>query len=120
MPGLTAKVFRTYNASITLQQQLDKQTKENDSVNEKMLSYNRANRLVAILCNHQRAAPKTHEKSMENMEAKIKEKKAELTAVKKELEKCRNSKEREKLEKKKDRIKEQLKRLKIQRTDKVI
>jgi len=29
MPGLTVKVFRTYNASITLQEQLDKLTKRN-------------------------------------------------------------------------------------------
>ena len=33
-----------------------------------MLSYNRANRAVAILCNHQRAIPKTHDKSMANLQ----------------------------------------------------
>ncbi|KAE9550306.1 hypothetical protein FO519_006496 [Halicephalobus sp. NKZ332] len=44
MPGLTAKVFRTYNASWTLQQQLQKLTTSGDTVHEKMLSYNRANR----------------------------------------------------------------------------
>lgn len=54
MEGLTAKVFRTYNASWTLQQQLDELTNADDSVAEKILSYNRANRAVAILCNHQR------------------------------------------------------------------
>lgn len=54
MEGLTAKVFRTYNASWTLQQQLDKLTNEDDTVAEKILSYNRANRAVAVLCNHQR------------------------------------------------------------------
>ncbi len=32
MRGLTAKVFRTYNASITLQQQLDDNTPEDASV----------------------------------------------------------------------------------------
>lgn len=52
MPGLTAKVFRTYNASITLQEQL-KNTPVDGTVDEKMLAYNRANRDVAILCNHQ-------------------------------------------------------------------
>ena len=51
--GLTAKVFRTYNASFTLQQQLDELTDPSDNVAAKMLSYNRANREVAILCNHQ-------------------------------------------------------------------
>lgn len=53
MDGLTAKVFRTYNASMTLQDQLDKLTESEDNVNAKVLSYNRANRAVAILCNHQ-------------------------------------------------------------------
>lgn len=75
MEGLTAKVFRTYNASWTLQQQLDKLTDPNDTEAEKILSYNRANRAVAILCNHQRSVPKTHAKSMENLKAKIDAKK---------------------------------------------
>lgn len=61
MPGLTAKVFRTYNASITLQRQLDELTDASASIPEKILAYNRANRAVAVLCNHQRAVPKgTH------------------------------------------------------------
>jgi len=85
MEGLTAKVFRTYNASHTLQQQLDELTPEDGSVAEKVLAYNRANRAVAILCNHQRAVPKSHEKSMENLQAKISKKREEIKAVKKEL-----------------------------------
>ena len=44
---------RTYNASFTLQQQLDELTDPDDNVAAKMLSYNRANREVAVLCNHQ-------------------------------------------------------------------
>lgn len=141
MDGLTAKVFRTYNASITLQQQLKELTSRKSSspcaypwqwvwecttcpkhtfelvwpevgdmrapeccryvcswslvirckvysncrnnVNfllqlvadenlpAKILSYNRANRAVAILCNHQRAQPKTFEKSMQNLQTKV-------------------------------------------------
>uniref|UniRef100_A0A1X7UKE5 DNA topoisomerase n=1 Tax=Amphimedon queenslandica TaxID=400682 RepID=A0A1X7UKE5_AMPQE len=71
MEGLTAKVFRTYNASITLQEQLEELTKEDDTVNEKILSYNRANRAVAVLCNHQRTAPKTFDTQMSNLQAKI-------------------------------------------------
>lgn len=118
MPGLTAKVFRTYNASITLQNQLKELTNAKASVNEKFLSYNRANRQVAILCNHQRAVPKTHEKSMENLETKINDKKKELKEAKDAL-RSASGKEKEKAEKKVDRIKEQLKRMKIQRTDKV-
>uniref|UniRef100_A0A8C7M9N3 DNA topoisomerase I n=1 Tax=Oncorhynchus kisutch TaxID=8019 RepID=A0A8C7M9N3_ONCKI len=70
MDGLTAKVFRTYNASITLQQQLKELTSPDENLPAKILSYNRANRAVAILCNHQRAPPKTFEKSMQNLQTK--------------------------------------------------
>ncbi|XP_024137438.1 DNA topoisomerase I, mitochondrial isoform X2 [Oryzias melastigma] len=85
MPGLTAKVFRTYNASITLQQQLKELTNKSDNEAEKLLSYNRANRAVAILCNHQRAPPKTFEQSMANLQAKIDARKEQLALAKSEL-----------------------------------
>jgi DNA topoisomerase-1 len=71
MKGLTAKVFRTYNASITFQEQLDDNTPEKVSVQEKLNAYNQANRMVAILCNHQRTVPKTHEQSMEKMKFRV-------------------------------------------------
>lgn len=71
MKGLTAKVFRTYNASITFQQQLDAGTPKNASVQEKLNAYNNANRMVAILCNHQRAVPKTHDQSMSKLGDKV-------------------------------------------------
>uniref|UniRef100_A0AC35TTJ7 DNA topoisomerase I n=1 Tax=Rhabditophanes sp. KR3021 TaxID=114890 RepID=A0AC35TTJ7_9BILA len=117
MPGLTVKVFRTYNASFTLQDQLNKLSKAGDSVTNQLLSYNRANREVALLCNHQRAVPKSHEKSMENLGVKIKEKKKELKKVKTELE-AASSKDKEKFEKKLAKTKEALKKLKVQKIDK--
>ena len=116
MPGLTAKVFRTFNASFTLQQQLDKAMAEKGaarmSVAEKVLAYNRANREVAILCNHQRAPPKTFDQSMKNLEEKIAKKKAEVKDAKKQADKdsSKNAKYM--------RLKEQLEKLKLARTDK--
>ena len=71
MKGLTAKVFRTYNASMTFQELLDRDTPEKGTVQEKLNAYNHANRMVAILCNHQRAVPKTHETSMSKMRDKV-------------------------------------------------
>ncbi|KAF8556371.1 DNA topoisomerase I [Imleria badia] len=71
MKGLTAKVFRTYNASITFQEQLEEGTPKNATVQEKLNAYNHANRMVAILCNHQRSAPKTHEQSMGKMRDRL-------------------------------------------------
>jgi len=59
MEGLTAKVFRTYNASVCLENELGKtETGNQHTVDEEMLSYTRANREVAILCNHQRSVSK--------------------------------------------------------------
>lgn len=72
MPGLTAKVFRTYNASKTMQDQLDLIANKG-TVAEKLLAYNAANRAVAILCNHQRSVTKGHAQSVEKMNQKIEE-----------------------------------------------
>ena len=68
--GLTGKVFRTFNASFTLQNQLDQFTNESDNVKTKMLAYNRANGAVTVLCNNQRTTPTNHT-SMKNLEGKI-------------------------------------------------
>jgi DNA topoisomerase-1 len=72
MEGLSAKVFRTYNASWTFQQELDKRTDPEASLADKILAYNRANRDVAILCNHQRSVSKTHDASMGKLVDKLK------------------------------------------------
>jgi len=127
MEGLTAKVFRTYNASFTLQQQLDELTDASDNVAAKMLSYNRANREVAILCNHQRAVPKTFDKSMENLAGKIeakqdaiKEAEKKFKSAKKAYKNGGSQAEKSNLEKAKktiERLMEQLEKLEIQRTD---
>ena len=68
MDGLSAKVFRTYNASFVLQQQLNKKEFDlNDDINKKIAYYNEANRQVAIMCNHQRTVPKTYTVKSEQM-----------------------------------------------------
>lgn len=69
MEGLTAKVFRTYNASITLQNQLKKANVKGKNAMEKSNAYDEANKQVAILCNHQRTVSK---KQLESLKAKEK------------------------------------------------
>jgi len=81
------------------------------------LAYNRANRAVAILCNHQRAIPKTYEKQMENMTSKIDEKKKLVKELKKEKKNASRGEE-EKIKKKLKTAEEQLAKLKLQATDK--
>jgi DNA topoisomerase I len=74
MEGLSAKVFRTYNASITLQQLLSKFSNKNMQIEEKVQFYTDANREVAILCNHQKSTPKNFDAQMEKMQDKLKDK----------------------------------------------
>ncbi|KAI9894956.1 MAG: DNA topoisomerase 1 [Vezdaea aestivalis] len=71
MPGLTAKVFRTYNASNTFATLL-KDLKQKNNVAEMIQDYNAANRKVAILCNHKRTVGAAHETQMEKMGDKVK------------------------------------------------
>ncbi|XP_067001908.1 DNA topoisomerase I, mitochondrial [Anabrus simplex] len=128
MEGLTAKVFRTYNASITLQEQLKALTDPEYSVAEKILAYNRANRAVAILCNHQRAVPKTHAKSMENLKNKIETKREQVEEAERQYKQAKkdhknhgtakNKIDMDKRKKALDRLREQLAKLEVQATDK--
>ena len=71
MTGLTAKVFRTYNASFTMSDLL-KDMKSTGTIIERVKDYNDANRRVAILCNHKRTVTASHAGQMEKMEEKIK------------------------------------------------
>ncbi|CAN8248310.1 unnamed protein product [Cochlearia groenlandica] len=77
MGGLTAKVFRTYNASITLDEMLNKETRDGD-VAEKIVVYQQANKEVAIICNHQRTVSKSHGAQVEKLAVKIEELKEQI------------------------------------------
>ena len=71
MKDLTAKVYRTYNASNLFQKELNKisrkmdegtieDTLENDNnINEILDLFNKANIKVALLCNHQKKVSKS-------------------------------------------------------------
>ena len=54
MSDLSAKVFRTFNASVTLSQELYKGQidAEKDPLEVKLKFYEDCNRKVAVLCNH--------------------------------------------------------------------
>ncbi|TKY67911.1 DNA topoisomerase 1 [Spatholobus suberectus] len=91
MPGLTAKVFRTFNASITLDDMLNKDTKDGD-VGEKIVVYQHANKQVAIICNHQRSVSKSHGAQMSKLTEKIDELKAVLKELKTDLDRARKGK----------------------------
>jgi|NOAtaT_7_FD_contig_111_245277_length_3178_multi_3_in_0_out_0_3 DNA topoisomerase-1 len=88
MPGLTAKVFRTFNASITLEKELASPELDVDlkkPLEEKIYIYNKANREVAILCNHQRSVPKAFDAQMDKLDQKIAERRDTLRKLKHHL-----------------------------------
>jgi DNA topoisomerase-1 len=71
MPGLSAKVFRTYNASYTMSSLLKELDDTNISIQEKVKLYNACNKKVAILCNHKRTVGAGHEVQMEKMSDRV-------------------------------------------------
>merc|ERR1719343_1784211 len=88
MDDLTAKVFRTYNASFTLQQELNKfdVSKKNQYTQDDLVKfYNDANRQVAILCNHQKAESKSHGEAMNKMELTRKSMEKTIKTLKKHM-----------------------------------
>lgn len=75
MQGLTAKVFRTYNASWTMSnllKELGKDPRSKGTIAEKVKLYNDCNRKVAILCNHKRTVGASHDQQMQKMGDRIK------------------------------------------------
>lgn len=79
MPGLSAKVFRTFNASVTLAECL--QGDPGETVTDKVAFYNKQNKVVAELCNHVRTLPSGHKGQMQKLETR----RAEAVAWVKEL-----------------------------------
>lgn len=83
MKDLTAKVFRTFNASITLENELPGDDElRGKTVQEKVTLYNDANRLVAILCNHQKTVSKAQENQLEKLDNNLVNLKNQLEQLK--------------------------------------
>eukprot|EP01128_Nolandella_sp_AFSM9_P001837 TRINITY_DN12243_c0_g1_i1.p1 TRINITY_DN12243_c0_g1~~TRINITY_DN12243_c0_g1_i1.p1 ORF type:complete len:686 (-),score=204.63 TRINITY_DN12243_c0_g1_i1:134-2191(-) len=84
MPGLTAKVFRTYNASVTMEAELNKKSAtelKKLSPDEQRMFFNQCSIEVAILCNHQRSKPPTHDASMDKLKLSLKDLKQQHKAL---------------------------------------
>ena len=76
VPGLSAKVFRTYHATSTAEDALrSKDVREEDEV-DKVYFAKEANLKAAVFCNHQRTPPKTWDESLEKKRARLAEAKA--------------------------------------------
>ncbi len=81
MKDLTAKVFRTYNASYLFQKELNKINKKYEGTTDKVLlldEFNKANAKVAQLCNHQKNVGKSYKTQVDRIDEQIKKVKSKL------------------------------------------
>lgn len=89
MKHLTAKVFRTYNASHLFQKELNRINKKFDTYNDidkvniLLDEFNKANAKVALLCNHQKNVNESSNKQIEKLNQMIKNAKLKIQQVKK-------------------------------------
>ncbi len=79
VPGLTAKVFRTFHATTTVKTFLDKQgrVKSGAPPYEKEYVAKLANLQAAIACNHKRTVPKTWAESLKKKKRTVKQLRAQ-------------------------------------------
>ena len=80
MNGLTAKVWRTYNASLLFQKEIDKIKEDNikdidanERLNYLIAMFNQANTSVALLCNHQKSVNHGIDNMINKIDNRIKE-----------------------------------------------
>lgn len=96
MKKLTAKVFRTYNASNLFQKELKKINKKFDNydqidkINLLLDEFNKANAKIALLCNHQKNVTKSSTEQIKKLNDMIKKAKEKLKQVKKDPIKNKN------------------------------
>jgi DNA topoisomerase-1 len=85
MPGLTAKVFRTWRCTKTVKEELAKSgTTKEDPVYVKTFHAKMANLKVAEVANHKRKIPPNFDERLAKKEAKLKEMEAQLKQKKAE------------------------------------
>ena len=121
---LTAKVFRTYNASELFQKEIDEINKKMDGIkpdddnflNMLLDLYNKANLKVALLCNHQKNVSKTFNDQIEKFNERIKEMMKEKNELIKDLD---NQKDKKKAKQKIKKIELKIKDLKNRKNLKI-
>jgi DNA topoisomerase I len=73
VPGLSAKVFRTYHATAKTEESLRSKDVKKESELDKLYFAKEANLKAAVFCNHQRTPPKTWDQTLERKKVKLKE-----------------------------------------------
>ena len=124
MSGLTAKVFRTYNASELFQEEINKIRKKfkkedikhnNKIINDIINLYIKANMKVALLCNHQKNISKNFKEQIGKFDDQLKK----LKEIKELLLNKKNDKNKRKVNTKVKKINEKIKDVKNKKNFKI-
>jgi len=107
MEGLTAKVFRTHNASTVLQDQLSKGFHEtvgkitvDSPLESKIFYYQQCNKEVAILCNHQKSVSKSHGDQLLKLDQQMQDIREQIEEMQEQLDEINGVKRKKKKKKK--------------------
>jgi DNA topoisomerase I len=76
VPGVTAKVFRTYHATAKANEALKSRDMQGTDDLDKLYHAKEANLKAAVFCNHQRTPPKTWDESLKKKRRKLEDAKA--------------------------------------------
>ena len=108
MTDLTAKVYRTFNASNVFQKELNKIHSridpDNLDVNFILNLFNKANLTVAQLCNHQKKVSKSFDDQLDKITDMVKQNRNKINKIKRKESKSKT--DNEKIKKLKDKINE--------------
>jgi DNA topoisomerase-1 len=114
VPGVTAKVFRTYYASEEVKKALEEaQINKGDTEFEKVFAAKIANLRAAQILNHKKTPPKNWRERLEKREEKIKALEEKIQALK---QKAKTKRQRERLKKLRKKLREQKLRLKLMKS----
>ena len=125
--GLTAKVFRTYQATTVVKNYLvNHDNMKGKSDNEKLYHAKLANLEAAIMCNHKRTIPKTFEQSLQKKKDTLKKRekekaweKTQLTLKKVESTEPKTDTQKKNKEKRIKTLKEQIKKQKQKQKERI-
>jgi len=120
MKNLTAKVWRTYNASLLFQKELDKvrmdrvlKLPESERINYIISLFQQANTEVALLCNHQKAVTTNLDNALDKIKERITKFRKQKRKINERIKKSKNKDAKKKYKEKIIKIDAKIKLLKI-------
>ena len=120
MKNLTAKVWRTYNASLLFQKELDKvrmdrvlKLPESERINYIISLFQQANTEVALLCNHQKAVTTNLDNALDKIKERISKFRKQKRTINEKIKKTKSKDAKKNYKERLVKIEAKIKLLKI-------